>query len=169
MARGILGYITDQMMTPEGGVACAEDADSQPSPGAKAAEGAFYVWTWNEVMQVLGERNGPIFAAVYGMKQNGNVPPGADPHSELKGKNVLMRSALDDRAIQSQFKLSAEELNALLTESLAKLRAVRAKRPRPPCDDSTSICAAPHVLQSEECDLCCLVPQKSWRLGTEWP
>ncbi|HEX8280693.1 MAG TPA: hypothetical protein VF551_04910, partial [Chthoniobacterales bacterium] len=110
---------------PEGGFYSAEDADSLIEHGRpEHAEGAFYVWTEREIDDVLGA-DAKLFKDVYGVMPNGNAPAGADPHGELRGKNVLIRRR--------------EAANAEEAEILARCRerlfTVRNKRPRPHLDD----------------------------------
>ena len=105
-ARDILDYVRRDMTSPEGGFYSAEDADSpvpvaavydrresqvgaHRAPLQKSAEGAFYVWTKEEIDDALGE-DAPIFSFHYGVEENGNAPAGADPHGEFVGKNILI-------------------------------------------------------------------------------
>lgn len=52
-------------------VVCVQDADSEDKQGKKS-EGAFYVWTAEEVQEVLGQ-HAELFMAHYYVKPNGNV------------------------------------------------------------------------------------------------
>ena len=64
-ARDILDYVRRDMTSQEGGFYSAEDADSpvgrDRDPARKNAEGAFYVWTKQEIDDALGE-DAPIFS-----------------------------------------------------------------------------------------------------------
>ena len=54
VARDILDYLKRDMIGPDGEIFSAEDADSAESEGAtRKKEGAFYVWTANEVYSLL--------------------------------------------------------------------------------------------------------------------
>ena len=54
-------------MTDEGGgFYSAEDADSE------GEEGKFYVWTMDEVEDVLGIEEGDLYSEIYGMTESGN-------------------------------------------------------------------------------------------------
>jgi uncharacterized protein YyaL (SSP411 family) len=70
-----------------------QDADSLDTASGKKAEGAFYVWTADEVKSVLGDENAKLLNEVYGVQQGGNctLSPRSDPHQEFSGKNVLMQ------------------------------------------------------------------------------
>lgn len=65
-AREILHYVSRDMTSPEGGFYSAEDADSE------GEEGKFYVWTPEEVKQVLGQEDGALFAKVFAILPGGN-------------------------------------------------------------------------------------------------
>jgi len=128
-ARDTLDYVRRDMTSPEGGFYSAEDADSPIGAGngdfghGKSAEGAFYVWTKQEIDDALGDE-APAFSFHYGVEENGNVPAGADPHGELRGKNILIeRHSPADGAQKS------------LAKSRQKLFSIRSKRPRPHLDD----------------------------------
>lgn len=49
LSRDILDYLRREMMGPSGEIFSAEDADSAEFEGASRKEGAFYVWTSQEV------------------------------------------------------------------------------------------------------------------------
>jgi uncharacterized protein YyaL (SSP411 family) len=138
IARSIFEYVARELRSQAGGFFTAEDADS-PVPGAAAggepehAEGAFYVWTAEELRSALGE-DFAFCAAHFGVEENGNVPSQLDPQGELRGKNILVqRRSLAQTA--QQFSLSAEQANDKLISTLARVRQIRATRPRPHLDD----------------------------------
>jgi hypothetical protein len=135
VARDILDYVRRDMTDSQGGFYSAEDADSLLEAGKpEHSEGAFYVWTKDEIIRVLGEEGATVFNRIYGVDADGNAPTGSDPQGEFTGKNILIqRMALADAA--KFFKKSEEELTTALDESRRKLLAVRAKRPRPHLDD----------------------------------
>jgi uncharacterized protein YyaL (SSP411 family) len=137
MARDIFGYVARDLTSPEGGFYTAEDADS-PVAGATPdqpahAEGAFYVWTAEELQQLLGP-DSALFAAHYGVKEGGNVPPPLDPQGELRGQNILAQQrSLAETA--RQFSLTPEQASDRLLALLGRLHEMRARRPRPLRDD----------------------------------
>jgi len=134
MARDILAYVARDLTGPEGGFHTAEDADSLVEAGRpEHAEGAFYVWTAEELRAALGV-DAPWFAAHFGMQPEGNVPGHLDPQGELRGRNILVqRRSLADTA--RELGVTPEEANERLLGALARLRARRAGRPRPLLDD----------------------------------
>ena len=67
----------------DGGFYSAEDADSFPSGETHKREGAFCVWTWEEVRELLvtpiggGDKTvADLFYSRFGMKPGGNVDKG---------------------------------------------------------------------------------------------
>ncbi|RXK53730.1 thioredoxin domain-containing protein [Oleiharenicola lentus] len=144
VARGVFDYVGRDLTSPQGGFYSAEDADSatpEPSRSDKDqrssdkqpehAEGAFYVWTKPELEAVLGA-DAEFFCAHYDVKPEGNVAH--DPHGEFGGKNVLRQLRPLARTAE-QFKLPVADAEQKLLACLEKLRAIRAKRPRPHLDD----------------------------------
>ena len=119
--RSVLDYLLRDMRHPEGGFFCAEDADSLPVADAEAKEeGAFYLWTEQELRAVLGP-DADAFCAYYGVEAQGNAV--SDPHGELRDKNVLYET--------SGHKIPASQL----AQAKAKILALRQKRPRPARDE----------------------------------
>ncbi|MBI2518682.1 MAG: thioredoxin domain-containing protein [Opitutae bacterium] len=132
VARGIFDYVRRDLTSPQGAFYSAEDADSLLVAGSpEHAEGAFYVWTKAELDEALGD-DAAFFCAHYGVLPDGNVAE--DPRDEFRGKNVLrQRRPLAQTAEDAG--LSREAAVARLLACQEKLRAVRAKRPRPSRDD----------------------------------
>src|SRR5437867_2046738 len=100
VANDTLQYVTREMTDPLGGFYSAEDADSippgapdksedagRPSPfGPGKSEGAFYLWTDEEIGELLGD-DADLFRRRYGIEAGGNAP--ADPQQEFTGRNLL--------------------------------------------------------------------------------
>ena len=59
-------YILRELTDPSGGFYCGQDADSD------GVEGKYYVFTPEEVREVLGEEDGAQFCQLYGVTPNGN-------------------------------------------------------------------------------------------------
>ena len=117
-ARRTLDYVMRDMTAPEGGFYSAEDADSAVDAAHphEKSEGAFYIWSMQEVVELLGPERAVRFAEAYGMETDGNVSN--DPHNEFTGKNILFQAG----PFQDS---DAEKV----------LFDARAKRPRPHLDD----------------------------------
>ncbi len=138
VARDILDYVHLDMTAKMGGFFSAEDADSvvpgsDDSVHKKIAEGAFYVWSKDEIDAALGA-DAEVFNFHYTVKAEGNVPSGGDPHGEFTGKNILIE--LGDLAQTAKHVGKSEgEVREILGKSRRTLFAIRSKRPRPHLDD----------------------------------
>ncbi len=117
-AREICDYVLRDLASPRGGFYCAEDADSE------GEEGKFYVWSEEEVREVLG-KDAEIFMEPYNFAPEGNFADEATgrhsganiPHLKgpiqdddardleamraqlLKARDTRVRPALDDKVI----------------------------------------------------------------------
>ena len=119
VARDIFEYVLRDLRHPEGGFYSAEDADSAADPAKpkEKSEGAFYIWSYQEIVDVLGEPDAAAFCQRFGVAPNGNVQE--DPHGEFTGRNILYQ---------------AQDV-PFNEHSIAKLLEVRSRRPRPHLDD----------------------------------
>jgi uncharacterized protein YyaL (SSP411 family) len=134
IARSTLDYILRDMTSPDGAFYSAEDADSviDPAHPKEKGEGAFYIWSFAELAQTLGDPLTKMAAYRYGVEPNGNVQ--SDPHGEFTGKNILyVRHTLAETA--EQFHLSEEDVRAQFHKAITQLLEVRSKRVRPHLDD----------------------------------
>jgi uncharacterized protein YyaL (SSP411 family) len=130
-----LGYLTRDLVAPEGGFYSAEDADSLPAASAsEKKEGAFYVWTDSEINAVLLPDESLVFRRAYGVEKAGNVRPDSDPQGELSGQNVLFRQN-DTELVAKLTGKSSSEVEELLASAREKLFRIRSQRPRPHLDD----------------------------------
>ena len=119
-SEATFAYIERSMTSPEGGFYSALDAETNRE------EGAYYVWTRDDVKSVLGE--GPdvdAFNQVYGLT--------GEPNFE-GGRHVLLEPKT--RAEQAEaLKTAPKELEARLAPLRARLLSAREKRPSPMRDD----------------------------------
>jgi uncharacterized protein len=136
VAEDTLQYVMREMTDEAGGFYSAEDADSVPpehagEPAAHASEGAFYLWTAEEIDKLLGPDAATIKRR-FGIEPNGNAP--IDPQQEFVGKNLLYvaRSTLD---IARETGKSEEEVEETLARGRLRMFEARGKRPRPHLDD----------------------------------
>ncbi|MFZ1108309.1 MAG: thioredoxin domain-containing protein [Rhodomicrobium sp.] len=107
-----IGWLSRDMILEGGGFASSVDADTE------GEEGKFYVWTAQEITNILGhDEQAALFAQVYDVTEGGN----------WDGKTILNR--LNALAL-----LSREEEQAL-DACRAKLFAVRDRRKKPGRDD----------------------------------
>ncbi len=158
VARDTLDYVLRDMTGKAGQFFSAEDADSAGTAGAtERHEGAFYVWSADEIAAALGKEPAVVFNFVYGVEQGGNVE--RDPQKEFVGKNILHR-ANSPAATAKKFEKTEAEMDAILSHARGKLLAARENRPRPHLDDKTltawnglmisSLARAAHVLKDEK-------------------
>jgi uncharacterized protein YyaL (SSP411 family) len=119
-AEDTFAFVARTMTAPEGGFYSALDAETD------GEEGQYYVWTRDQIKQVLGDGDDyDAFAQVYGLKR--------EPNFE-KGRYVLLEPRT--RAQQAEtLKTTPEALEARLAPLRAKLLAARDRRPAPLRDD----------------------------------
>ena len=115
VVRGIAEYLERDMVVEGGGLASAEDADSE------GVEGKFYVWTRREIEGLATKEELDRAEEVWGVTEAGNF---IDPHHPVRGWNVLALQRVP----------RADELKIL--EGLRdKMRRKREGRIRPGKDD----------------------------------
>ena len=61
-----MNYLMREMLHTEGGFYSTQDADSE------GEEGKFFVWTEEEISQILGEESSEIFCRIYDVSEEGN-------------------------------------------------------------------------------------------------
>jgi hypothetical protein len=136
VADDTLAYVARDLTHSDGGFYSAEDADSVPveaagTPGARASEGAFYLWSADEVQALLGG-DAPIVVARFGIETGGNAPH--DPQGEFVSRNILyVARPIEDVAARTG--KSPGEVMAALERGRRTLFDARARRPRPALDD----------------------------------
>ncbi len=136
-ARGVFDYLIREMSHPGGGFFSAEDADSDHAAedGGGHAEGAFYVWTREQIERVLGAGDAALLCAHFGVEAGGNVPAELDPHGEFTGRNILMQRRPFAETAAALGHADVAGAAERLAAELERLRAVRAGRPKPHLDD----------------------------------
>lgn len=137
-AQGIITYLSRDLSDPDGGLYAAEDADSLPTRDSpKTREGAFYVWTKDDIDEALGGAQtdaARLVCAHFGIVSDGNIDPQSDPHGELTGMNMLhSEHSLAETAQSLGMPLSQAE--EILASAKQALLARRNQRPRPHLDD----------------------------------
>ncbi len=134
VARRTLDYVLRDLQDAAGGFYSAEDADSviDPARPREKGEGAFYIWTQEEIERIVGDPAALWFCFRFGVKPDGNVDN--DPHREFPGRNILFE-AYSIAETAHHFDASEEIVAAALGEASAKLLAEREQRIRPHLDD----------------------------------
>ncbi len=118
IARETLDYVLREMTSPAGGFYSTQDADSE------GVEGKFFVWTTEEIAEILGEEDGKLFCACYDVTPSGNW----EGHSILNRPKPLAQLA-------KELKTPLEELSATLDWGKQKLLERRATRIAPGRDE----------------------------------
>lgn len=131
IAKKTAYYILSEMQSDEGGFYSAQDADSD------GEEGKYYVFTPQEIIAVLNEKDGNAFNAHYGILQAGNFEGKSIP-------NLLHTTEFTDR----------------YDECLPKLRDYRRKRTKLRTDDKiltawnslmiAALCSLYRISQNDE-------------------
>ena len=112
-----IDFIERELMHEGGGFYSALDADSE------GVEGKFYVWSYDEVNEILGD-DAKLFCEYYNVTPNGN----------WEHTNILrVLTSLHDFAMQKD--LDEQKLEEQLNISSQKLLKERSKRIRPQTDD----------------------------------
>ena len=137
VARETLDYVLRDLRDAGGAFQSAEDADSLTGAGAHA-EGAYYVWTADEVHRVVGADAFDLVAARFGIEAPGNVPKTLDIQGELAGQNVL-HLALTETEAARRLRLTVPEARRRLRAAVTVLRTARATRARPARDDKVLV------------------------------
>jgi len=133
-AQDIFSYVQRDLTHPDGGFYSAEDADSATDPAQPRdkREGAFYVWTAEELEAALAKPDAAIFNYRFGVEPQGNVEQ--DPHGEFGGRNILYQAhTIEETA--AHFRISLELARSALATASGRLQEVRSTRPRPHLDD----------------------------------
>ncbi len=124
--RQIFDYVLHDMTAPKGGFYSAEDADSE------GEEGKFYLWTEQEIRNILEEKDAEMAIQYFHVFSDGNF---SDEATGIKsGKNVLF-----PEESQKDFALKAKRAEADVSDQLENIRqqlfAHRSKRVKPLRDD----------------------------------
>src|SRR6266704_697223 len=119
VARDIFEWVLREMTSPQGGFYSSLDADSE------GEEGKYYVWTPQEIAEVLGQQEAGLFCNVYGVAAGGNFE---------HGRSILNLPRPPAR-IASELRMEEGELRLRMASSRAKLLKSRERRVRPGRDE----------------------------------
>ena len=120
--RGSLEFVQREMMTAEGAFKSALDAETE------AEEGAYYVWSHDEIKAALGAAGFARLAPLFGLDEEPNFDGG---RYVLRLPDSLESLTAPDRAATTGSKPALSQVAA----ELKKLREARARRPYPLVDD----------------------------------
>lgn len=138
-----LEYVKREMLDAQGGFYTAQDADSE------GVEGKFFVWTPEEITEILGAEDARIFNFYFDVSEHGN----------FEEKNILnVRNSLEVSV--GQLKIPTETLKEILERGRKLLFEEREKRIKPFRDEKVltawnglmlaTFSEASAILQSEE-------------------
>ncbi|HEX6614275.1 MAG TPA: thioredoxin domain-containing protein [Rhodanobacteraceae bacterium] len=123
-ADGIVGWLRREMTSGTGAFFSALDADSEGHEG-RLQEGAFYLWTREQLHGVLADDEFAAIEAGYGLD--------GSPNFEGKAWHLVKARTLEQ--IAQRLDRAPEKIGGLLASARGKLFAARAKRARPATDD----------------------------------
>ncbi|MFX1325364.1 MAG: thioredoxin domain-containing protein [Promethearchaeota archaeon] len=115
-AEEIFNYVLRDMVSPEGGFYSAEDADSE------GEEGKFYIWSKEELEEILNNEELEFISNMFNVKEVGNYLEEAT--GKNTGKNILFLKTIPNDKVQNEI----EKLRLKLFEA-------REKRIRPQRDE----------------------------------
>ncbi|MGQ9864506.1 MAG: thioredoxin domain-containing protein [Bacteroidia bacterium] len=118
--RGIVDFLQEKMALPGGGWAASLSAESE------GQEGKYYLWSYQELREVLPAELQPIFFAYHDIQQEGNF---------RDGYNHLF-PAISLAQLSQTWDLPSEKITEQLQRAYAILRQVRAQRISPLRDDT---------------------------------
>lgn len=116
-AKEIFTYVLRDMTSPEGGFYSAEDADSE------GEEGKFYVWSPDEIKEILGERDGEIYCRLFDITRKGNFEGRSIP-------NLILAPPFNAAG-----EVKPDKLSVSIEWQRQKLFDARARRVHPYKDD----------------------------------
>ncbi len=114
VAEEVFDYVHREMTSSAGGFFSGQDADTE------GEEGRFYLWTPQQVEEVLGGETGRIFCQVYDITERGNFEERNIPRLKRPIELSAEASGMD-----------RDKLAALLGDARGRLLARRSERVRP--------------------------------------
>jgi uncharacterized protein YyaL (SSP411 family) len=117
-AEDIFTFVARDLTDPKGGFYSTLDAETN------GEEGAYYVWTPEDVRQVLGP-DADLFIRVYGLDRTPN----------FEGERFVLNRLREPKLEAETFEMDAGTLETRLQPSREKLREARSRRVPPRLDD----------------------------------
>jgi uncharacterized protein YyaL (SSP411 family) len=118
IARETLDYVLREMTAPTGAFYSTQDADSE------GEEGKFYIWTQQELYDILGPEDGEFACNVWRVT----------PHGNFEGRNILSRQ-LSDADEAKAHGMTLADFQTRLQQVKQKLYAARSQRVWPGRDE----------------------------------
>jgi uncharacterized protein YyaL (SSP411 family) len=126
VARETFGFVEREMRHPEGGFFSTLDAQSEDPETGEREEGAFFVWTPEEVDEAVGdELDADLFRDRFGVTRSGNFENG----------RTVLTLAEPVEALADEHGLDESEVRERLDRAIEQAREYRETRPRPARDE----------------------------------
>jgi len=126
VAIGICDWVLREMTDPAGGFRSALDADSE------GQEGKFYLWTRDQIHDILGSDEGELFCRIYNVQADGNFRD--EVTGDKPGTNILYLTRRLEQIAQAE-RIDPHQLRERLAVACGKLLGRRSQRVRPHLDD----------------------------------
>ncbi|MDO8445785.1 MAG: thioredoxin domain-containing protein [Deltaproteobacteria bacterium] len=125
-AQEIFTYALREMTSTEGGFYSGEDADSE------GKEGKFYLWTEDEIRQILKKEEADLIMKVFNVERQGNF---TEQGTEVRtGENILhLKKTVAELA--TELNIPVQDLDMRLEKGRLELFTARRKRVNPHKDD----------------------------------
>ena len=135
VVRETAAFLLHELRTAEGGFASALDADSLPESGGTPEEGAFYVWTPEQLTTALGDDLGARAARWFSVTESGTfehgtstlqrlTEPGDDERDEFESVRETLREVRDQRPRPARDDKVVAAWNGLAMAALAEAGAL---------------------------------------------
>ncbi len=121
--RQTLAFVKHELTNPAGGFYSSLDADSE------GEEGKFYVWQYDELYELLSEKELDILMDVYDIRRNGN----------WEHKNNILHRQGDLPTLAKKRRMELSELKRFIDKAEVKMMARRDTRIRPALDDKVLV------------------------------
>ncbi len=125
-ARSIIEYVLRDLSSHEGAFFTAEDADSE------GKEGKFYLWTEQEIRDILPQPEAGLAATLFGVETGGNY---VDSGERTKNGENILHIAMSPRELALKLGVSVDELDLRIGNIQRALLEARKRRMRPARDD----------------------------------
>ena len=145
IAEETLDYVMREMTDPEGGFYSAQDADTE------GREGKYYLWSAEEIIDLLGQEVGSLANQYYGVRDEGN----------FEGENVLYVPK-DMATFATDYGISLKELETIVEQSKGTLLTSRERRVRPNRDTKV-VASLNGMMLKSFAEASCILAQEDYR------
>lgn len=123
VVEGTIAFVKEELLDKNGGFYSSLDADSLDKNG-ELEEGAFYVWTKEELVPLLGD-DFEVFQDYYNINSYGH----------WEEENYVLIRDKSDEEIAKKHGITVSDMGEKMEKALSLLKRERAKRPKPRLDD----------------------------------